>query len=258
MLRGNEMMRRDSFKQLGAGLGQGLAGIGGMLAAARDQGDQQLQEEQAAAAVAEQGGPATATMLAGTAPAQGASAQMQATRTLQGAPPGPAGSLPGAEPYGDDVQGDPRLAQEQYPGAENKGVAADLVQANTPQAKIERNVEALVTATKEKRQAADVIAATSVTPSGTPAPAGDATPGMMSPPEFVEDYLYNLAMNYDPRPGMTQGMRPDLVAEMLLERGFAVDWARLGTMEIEPQQVDTGAGGARGSGGDAGAGGAGK
>lgn len=234
MLRGNDLRRRDAFKTLGAGLGQGLAGIGGMLAAARDQGDQKVQQEETAQAISAQGGPVNATMQTGVAPAQGASAQMQATRTLEGAPPGPPGSLPGEAPY---PQEDPRAGQEQYPGAENKGVAADLAQANTAQAQMDRSLEGLVTATEEKRQAADIYAATAATAIGPPSPAGSSPPGMMNPPEYVEDYLYNMAMNYDPR--INQGMRPDLVAELLLDRGFVVDWERLGSVEPyeEPQQT---------------------
>jgi hypothetical protein len=41
MLRANEFKRRGAFQTLGAGIGQGLAGIGGMLAAAKDQGEEE-------------------------------------------------------------------------------------------------------------------------------------------------------------------------------------------------------------------------
>jgi hypothetical protein len=40
-LRANEFARRGSFRKLGAGVGQGLAGIGAMLASAKDQGPEQ-------------------------------------------------------------------------------------------------------------------------------------------------------------------------------------------------------------------------
>jgi hypothetical protein len=43
-LRANEFARRGSFRKLGAGVGQGLAGIGAMLASAKDQGP--TEEEQ--------------------------------------------------------------------------------------------------------------------------------------------------------------------------------------------------------------------
>jgi hypothetical protein len=41
MLRANEFKRRGAFQTLGAGFGQGLAGIGAMLAAAKDQGEEE-------------------------------------------------------------------------------------------------------------------------------------------------------------------------------------------------------------------------
>jgi hypothetical protein len=107
--------------------------------------------------------------------------------------------------------------------------AQGLVEANSPQAQIDRNLSGLVTATEEKRQAADIYSATAATAIGPPPPGGSSPPGMMHPPEHVEDYLYNMAMNYDPR--INQGMRPDLVAELLLERGLVVDWERLGVAE---------------------------
>ena len=237
MLRGNELQRRAAFKTLGAGVGQGLAGIGSVLAAARDQGP----DTAAQAAPGQAGGAAPGAAVPGAAvapgavPAQGASAQMQATRTLQGAPPGPPGILPGAGPFADDVQGDPRLAQEQYPGAQNKGVEAGPVSAGpppaekirqglrrvaSPQAQEDKALSGLVDETAKRQKAEAGYMMTASTPEAE---------AFRTARKQQEEWYYYQAMNFDPlATGSQRGIDPNEAAQMLWDSGYEPDMTRLG------------------------------
>jgi len=229
MLRGNDMARRAAFRTLGGGVGQGLAGIGSVLAAARDQGPGDAEQGQAAITGA------AAPGMAVPAQAEAGGPQTQATRTLQGAPPGPPGMLPGATPFADGVQGDPRLAQEQYPGAENKGVSAGPVSTGpppadkirqglrkvaSPQAQEDKALSGLVEETAKRQQAELGYMMTASTPEAE---------AFRRARKQQEEWYYYQAMNYDPMAaGSQQGIDPNEAAQMLWDSGYEPDMARLG------------------------------
>lgn len=242
LLRQNELARRQSFQQLGAGVGQGLAGIGGMLASARDQGDEQpdlaamgegAARNQALGLMESETGLGTPT----THEAQQAF-QQDANGKLQHLGEMRAKSMPGGptpDPTGKYAE----------PGA----FTGEMTGAGLAEAEIESEEEVrrkqLKNLGAEKQAAAQQFIDATGTPTGQNASKmlglGEQTalPPSMSDPESVGDFLYNEAANYNP--AVQQGMDPQEVAKLLYKYNLVpIDWARLGigemSLEGEPPQ----------------------
>ena len=239
-LRANEFARRSAFRKLGAGVGQGLAGIAGVLATAKDQGP--VQPEAAPT------GAETATGEGGAQQAFIADAQQQLTdfqnkraATGVGMQPtqeqgGPELRKSAGQPGAPDLQADPRLGQEQYPGSENKGVQPPSPEQLREQ-KVMQEVGQLIETTRDKQSAEELYRHTASAPGdqqisdavGYSAP----NPPGMSDPMLIEEWIYNQAANFDPR--LDHGLEPDMAAELLIKYGFEPDWARLGIAMPEAQ-----------------------
>jgi len=233
MLRGNDLRRRDAFKTLGAGVGQGLAGIGGVLAAARDQGAPQETGEQDAAQTLQ------AEMEYLQDPATGLRTPMtEQQRVIESGQQG-LDSLTAARqqalPAGPtQEQGGPEL---------RKQAGQPQAQAGQP-AMSEQDVRAQQIANLQavnEQAAQDYISS-----AGTPEEQrklkglklGEQTelPPSMGWPEYTQEYLYNLADNYAPM--INQGMDPQEVAKLLIKYElFPIDWMRLGITEFNVEKV---------------------
>jgi hypothetical protein len=135
------------------------------------------------------------------------------------------------------LQADQRLGQEQYPGAENKGVQPVSPEQLREQ-QVMQEVGQLIETTRDKQAAEDLYRYSASTPGdqeisdavGYSAP----NPPGLSDPFLIEEWIYNQAMNYDSR--LDHGLAPDMAAELLIKYGFDPDLARLGLVAPEAAQ----------------------
>lgn len=249
MLQQGTLARRGAAMRFGAGVGQGLAGIGAMLAAAKDQGEVQPPPVQPALGDVAQGateqryGQMTQTDPAtglSTAPVsetdrtisayQGAQGQLQ--RTAQG-------------PYKQAIDRKSAAMQErgqleaQGLRSEPTGTGATeaMAQANSPESRVKRHVEGAVKATAERQDAEKRYIASAGVPESIALPQGPLSPLSDMPPpvtdpggEWTQEWIYQQAMNYDPR--INQGMSPRAAEQLLLQLKFVPDLARLGIVDI--------------------------
>ena len=233
MLRGNDLRRRDAFKTLGAGVGQGLAGIGGVLAAARDQGAPQETGEQDAAQTLQAEmeylqDPATGLRTPMTEQQGAIESGQQGLDSLTAARQQALPAGPTQEQGGPELRkqaGQPQ-AQAEQPAMSEQDVRAQQI----------ANLQAV-----NQQAAQDYISS-----AGTPEEQrklkglklGEQTelPPSMGWPEYTQEYLYNLADNYAPM--INQGMDPQEVAKLLIKYElFPIDWMRLGITEFNVEKV---------------------
>lgn len=238
MLRGNELERRAAFKTLGAGVGQGLAGIGAMLAAGRDQGPPEAQAQNAEQVAA---GSLQAEAQRLQDPVTGLSPPMtEQQRTISNAQEQltdfqnkRAATGVGMQPT--QEQGGPELRKQAgQPTAE--AAAEPAVSEQEIRAQQLANLQSI-----NQQAARDFISS-----AGTPEEQNKAQnlklgetpelPPSMGWPESVQDYLYNQADNYAPM--LNQGMDPQEVAKLLIKyQFFPIDWMRLGITEWNVEKV---------------------
>jgi hypothetical protein len=233
MLRGNELQRRAAFKTLGAGVGQGLAGIGGMLAASRDQGPPEAQAQNAEQIAAQS---LEAEELRLQAPAMMTEQQQilaEGQQQLTDFQNKRAATGVGMQPT--QEQGGPEL---------RKQAGQPTAQAPAEPAVSEQEIRAQQLANLQsinQQAARDYISS-----AGTPEEQNKAKnlklgerselPPSMGWPESVQDYLYNQADNYAPM--LNQGMDPQEVAKLLIKyEFFPIDWMRLGITEWDVEKV---------------------
>jgi hypothetical protein len=242
MLRQNDLIRRNAFKTLGAGVGQGLAGIGGMLAASKDQGPVQPVAGEATdtlpgeAALLEQALPqnvdpatglsipSTATGEAQQTAAAGAAGvgQLGAARTAAGISPPTPGQQEAQGRFTEPGSFTGEMEQARTAGAlqgpDMSGVAAQQA----------ANLAGLAQVTAEKQDAADGYRraigdkATLISPN-TRTPALDLRESWQ---REAEDWAYREAENYNPM--MQLGLNPEQVGLMIIDWGGQPDWERLG------------------------------
>lgn len=252
MLRQNEMVRRNAIRTLGAGVGQGLAGISGMLAASRDQGPVQpgqgtdvLPGEQA---LLEGQGllPQTVDQATGLALPPNANIQGQAD-TDQTIASGQAGldQFRGGQPQGPPTADQPAPMQGtgdfavpggiggQMQDARQRGAAsfeepnAEDVQAQQVANQQAINLQELAQVTAEKQDAADAYRrAVSDRATLTSGPDSKTQPFDQKDPWSSAEWAYREAENYNPM--MQLGMHPEQVGLMLMDWGLQPDWERLG------------------------------
>jgi len=214
MLRQNELQRRQKFQQLGAGVGQGLAGIGGMLAASRDQGPVQAGEPTDTL-------PGEAAM-AGYGPATGVTGDTSGMVTQTGEAVDRADTQATMAADHADTQATMEGFVRTAEGAKSKANAAYDAQMD----KQIQGVAQLATTVAEKQDSAQIYMNTS-------GQKGDFVPMMsvpppMTDPEGMQDWIYNQANNFNPGPVLYQGMPPEEAALLLQELGYPVDYQRLG------------------------------
>ncbi len=244
LLRSNDLLRQNAFKTLGAGVGQGLAGIGGMLAASQDQGTQgdgtPVSADQEALLQAQ--GVVTQTpqeieqakqQSDVSATIRGGQEGLQRLKGLQGqGPPAPGGTdrftTPGGFTQGMQAAREQGAASFQKPDQE----AVRAQQVANQQAV---NAQELTRATADKERSADLYRRSSN--SNQEKSAIGMIPPAFNPdnPQELENWLYNAAFNYNPSMGL--GMSPKEVALILMRKGLEPDWERLG---VEPMSIGDG------------------
>lgn len=233
MLRSNDFERRKSARVLGAGVGQGLAGIGGMLAAARDQG----QDTAAASASAAPEQPTTLDQRAAGYPEPGQEgmnpevADMMAK--MEHLAPQAQALMQQQEANRSGANEIKQLMQPaQQPAAQPGQQAQPAAQQPSPQQQAEqkaaKDVGTLADTTAGKQDAAELYKA-SASP-GRDMAIKSPSPPPMTDPGMVQDWVYQQAMNYNPM--LNQGMSPIEAEELLRLYGFAVDYDRLGMVDI--------------------------
>lgn len=209
MLNRNELRRRQAFATLGAGSAQMLAGVGGMLAAAKDQGPAQPDQTAADAVI----GAGQAAPLSGIDPITGMRTQpggIQLTGEVHESPG------PGVRDQFGLASGTPLSQQE--PTRPGYGTPAGQLATES--------FLGLEHATAAKQNAAD----TYVAQQGRQKVTRDDLPPAANDPS-LELWFYQQAANWSPT--LNQGMHPEVVAQGLLEHGFVPDWEVLG---IAPTQ----------------------
>lgn len=242
-LRHNEMMRRSAFRTLGAGVGQGLAGIGGTLALARDQGEagqqeaDQSQGERAPVALAgevDKTGLSQPGLTGKTFETQGVqgtirrgeaglqrlrNAEITPSTLLQQRTTAPTGQFSEPGSFGEAMS---QARETDYEPINREKLVAAQQQANLKQ---------LADTTASKQSAAETYRAntTGSTKANASTPPPSTDPGL-------EIWLYQEAQNYNPITGT--GINPVAVLEMLITLAGVpaemIDYAALG---IDPQLV---------------------
>jgi hypothetical protein len=104
----------------------------------------------------------------------------------------------------------------------------------TPEERATRKVGEIAQMGYDKQTAAKIVELTASVPGDVGSVSDVTMPPPMTEPGAVEEWIYQQALNYDPRIG--QGLAPEEAAKMLSQYGFPVDWARLGIGEPLPAQ----------------------
>jgi hypothetical protein len=241
MLRQNEQVRRNAIRTLGAGVGQGLAGISGMLAASRDQGPVQpgqgtdvLPGEQA---LLESQGMVTQTPGELAAVEEGRD-QADVAATIQGGQAGLSGiqdvrgegpPTPGTGRFSSagGIGGVMQDARQQ--GADSlQEPDAGAVQAQQVANEQAINLQELAQTTADKQDAADAYLR-AIGDKPTLVSPNTRTPGFSAKEPWrtdAEEWAYGEAENYNPM--MQLGLHPEQVGLMILDWGGVPDWERLG------------------------------
>jgi hypothetical protein len=211
MLRGNQFRRLAIGQRLGAGVGQMMAGVGGMLAAARDQGKQPS--------------PVVAGEITDVLPGEAAirQASMEPGYPAQGEMAYPADIANQLARVGNQQQELEQQRAKNKAGAQEVGqmmqpqpqqAAPSPEQAQRQQAK--QRVQQVADVTAQKQDAGDIYQSTAYGAPVSPA---------MTDPFQTQEWIYNQVMNYNP--ATNQGMSPQEAEETLLLMGFPVDYSRL-------------------------------
>jgi len=214
-LRSNEFKRRGQSQLLGAGIGAGLSGIAGTLAAAKDQGPT------AGAPAAPGGGGSLVRAIDASIPPD-APGPGSVFGTSGGRAPGEAPSL--------DVNTTPLLEPQFMPDGSQQPTGAaptspeDVKQgvmgAASPQAQEDRALLGLAEETAKRQRAELGYMSTASTPEAE---------AFRAARKKQEEWLYYQAMNYDPMAvGSQMGIDPLAAEEMLRDIGLEPDMARLG------------------------------
>jgi hypothetical protein len=252
MLRQNEMVRRNAIRTLGAGVGQGLAGISGMLAASRDQGQVQPGEatdvlpgegalttmggqtlgqtgQGGVSAIDPKTGLAVPTQQEITDSASRGVGQLGAARTEAGiAPPTP------EQQTAEGRFTEPGSFTEEMDQAKTKG-SLQGPDVSGVEAQQEENFRSLMNVTAEKQDAAALYrGAISDKATLTNGPSSRTPALNPNDPWDTYEYYYNEAANYNP--SMQLGMHPEQVALALMDLGIEPDWERLG---LPPQPISS-------------------
>jgi len=227
-LRSNELMRRRAAGLFGAGVGQGLAGIAGTLAAAKDQGPVQPGEG------AEAGGGSLVRAIDEAIPPEKPpeAGPGSVFGTAGGRAPGDKPTLgagtPLLEPEFMPEQGfQPGDAQLMRPGQmEPMDAARQLSATGIMEAQQAEILGGLAQVTEGKQYAEKLRRnVLDMGKQGSPTTPSDNPPSELDP-TGLEQWIYQQAWNYDPR--INQGISPDKAAELLISEGFVPDYAALG------------------------------
>lgn len=213
-LRANDLRRRGAFRTLGAGFGQGLAGIASTLAAAKDQGPVQPEE-----GLPGPTGYPDPNAPAGPQPAQGPLTEQdtiigqgqQGLERLRAAREQAEGGVP--------IEQDGQM-QPSSSVASPEQARSNVARQASPQAQEDRALTGLVEETAKKQQAELGYMSTASSPEAE---------AFRAARKKQEEWLYYQAMNYDPMAvGSLMGIDPVAAEKMLRDIGAEPDLARLG------------------------------
>ena len=244
MLNRNEWMRKRAFQTLGAGVGQGLAGIAGMLAASRDQGPAQPGEE--ADAVPGEGQmqrdfempqpvnpitglpqPTTATGMAADTIARGRAGldKISAQREAGGYPDPAQGPAQEGQEFAGRFAAPGAISQEMG-AARTKGALQGPDTTNVA-AMQQANLANLAQTTAEKQDAAAGYANAVSDKGSLVRPSSDKPPAYdPANPLELEAWIYSEASKYNPAFG--GGLSPREAATLLIQYGYEPNYAVLG------------------------------